>query len=91
MNEAEINAAFGEIFDQALVFHGFADYMRDYLLYVHCTADPRTGIQPETLRYRFIHCVRAIVTTEVRNAAFRPTLRFLSGSKKALSFISFVS
>ena len=74
MKRTEIKRAFGEIFDQALVFHGFADYMRDYLLYVHCTADPRTGIQPETLRYRFIHCVRATVTTEVGDDVWKRSL-----------------
>lgn len=26
----EIQAAFEDVFDQAIVFHGFADYMRDY-------------------------------------------------------------
>lgn len=30
MNAAEIAAAFEDIFDQALVFHGFTDYKRDY-------------------------------------------------------------
>ncbi|WP_435826542.1 YxiG-like protein [Amycolatopsis japonica] len=49
----------------ALVFHGFADYMRDYDVLVYATADPRTGIRPEFLRYRFKHCVRASVTSAV--------------------------
>ncbi|WP_455737815.1 YxiG-like protein [Amycolatopsis japonica] len=48
----------------ALVFHGFTDYMRDYDMLVMATADPRTGIRPEFLRYRFKHCVRAAVTPE---------------------------
>jgi hypothetical protein len=61
----EIRRALDEVFDQALVFHGFADYMRDYDLYIYATADPRTGIAPEHLRYRFTHCVRATVTTAV--------------------------
>jgi hypothetical protein len=74
VNTVEIKAAFEVTFDQALLFHGFADYMRDYLLYVQCVADPRTGIQPETLRYRFIHCVRATVTTEVRNDVWKRSL-----------------
>jgi hypothetical protein len=74
VNRTEIKRAFEEIFDQALLFRGFADYTRDYLLYVHCTADPRTGIQPETLRFRFIHCVRATVTTEVRDDVWKHSL-----------------
>jgi hypothetical protein len=60
---AEIREAFDQVFDQALVFHGFADYMRDYDVFVYTTADPRTGIAPEHLRYRFKHCVRATVTS----------------------------
>lgn len=59
----EIQAAFDDVFDQAIVFHGFADYMRDYEVFIYATADPRTGIRPQYLRYRFTHCVRAVVTT----------------------------
>jgi hypothetical protein len=62
----EIRRALDEVFDQALVFHCFADYMRDYDLFVYATADPRTGIAPEHLRYRFTHCVRASASTAVR-------------------------
>lgn len=61
----EIRAAFDDVFDQAIVCHGYATYMRDYDVYVYATADPRTGIQPERLRYRFTHCARAIATTAV--------------------------
>lgn len=67
VNTEEITHALDEVFDQALVFHGFADYMRDYDVYVYATADPRTGIEPEHLRYRFSHCVRATATTAVRD------------------------
>ncbi len=52
----EIQAAFDDVCDQAILFHGFADYMRDYEVFIYATADPRTGIRPEHLRYRFIHC-----------------------------------
>lgn len=61
----EIRAAFDDVFDQAIVFHGFADYMRDYDVFVYATADPRTGITPQHLRYRFKHCVRAVTTSAV--------------------------
>ena len=37
--------------------------MRDYDVYIYATADPRTGIKPEHLRYRFKNCVRAAATT----------------------------
>ncbi|OHX04168.1 hypothetical protein [Micromonospora sp. WMMB235] len=65
MDIDEIRAAFDDVFDQALVFHGFADHMRDYDVFVYATADPRTGITPKHLRYRFKHCVRAVATSAV--------------------------
>lgn len=71
---AEVAAAFDEVFDQAVVFHGFADYMRDYDVIVYATADPRTGIRPEFLRYRFTMCVRADVTTAVSEQTWARSL-----------------
>ncbi|MGI5505361.1 hypothetical protein [Lentzea sp. CA-135723] len=65
MDAAQIGAALDDVFDQALVFHGFTDYMRDYDVFVCATSDPVTGIPPEHLRYRFRHCVHAAVTTSV--------------------------
>ncbi|MFI5898296.1 hypothetical protein ACIA5D_50280 [Actinoplanes sp. NPDC051513] len=59
VDEAGIQAAFDEVFDQAIVFHGFADYLRDYDVFVYATADPRTEIAPVHLRYRFKYCVHA--------------------------------
>lgn len=66
VNESQLREAFDDVLDQAVVFHGFADYLRDYDVYVYATTDPRTGIIPEHMRYRFTHCVRATVTTAVR-------------------------
>lgn len=63
VDRSGIQAAFDEVFDQAVVFHGFTDYMRDYDVFVYTTADPRTGIAAQHLRYRFTHCVRASVTS----------------------------
>jgi hypothetical protein len=63
VDEHRLRQAFDEVFDQAVVFHGFADYMRDYDVYVYATADPRTGGAPAHLRYRFTQCVRSAVTT----------------------------
>ncbi|MBN6039072.1 hypothetical protein [Amycolatopsis sp. 195334CR] len=65
MDIHQMKEAFDDIVDQALVFHGFTDYMRDYDVIVHAMADPRTGIPPAYLRYRFSHCVRASVTSTV--------------------------
>ena len=47
----QIREALNDVFDQAIVFHGFADYMRDYDVVIYATADPRTSIQPD-MRYR---------------------------------------
>jgi hypothetical protein len=55
VDRSGIQAAFDNVFDQAIIFHGFTDYMRDYDVFVYATADPRTGIAPEHLRYRFKH------------------------------------
>lgn len=57
--------AFDEVFDQALLFHGYTDYMRDYELITHSVADPATGVPPGFDRYLFRYCVEALVTTTV--------------------------
>lgn len=59
----EIVRAFDDVFDQALLFHGFTDYMRDYEVITYATADPRTGISPSFDRFLFRFCVQANVTT----------------------------
>jgi hypothetical protein len=46
VDSPEIQAAFDDVFDQAILFHGFADFMRDYEVFIYATADPRTGIRP---------------------------------------------
>lgn len=74
MDVAEIQTAFDEVFDQAIVFHGFADYMRDYDVIIYATADSRTGIAPEHLRYRFKHCVRTTVTSALTPQIWRKSL-----------------
>jgi hypothetical protein len=74
VDASEIQAAFDDVFDQAIVFHGFADYMRDYDIFIYATADPRSGIRPEHLRYRFTHCVRATVTTALSPEIWRRSL-----------------
>jgi hypothetical protein len=74
VDTSEIQAAFDDVFDQTIVFHGFADYMRDYEVFVYATADPRTEIRPEHLRYRFVHCVRATVTSALSPAIWRLSL-----------------
>ena len=63
MDTAQLKADLDNVFDQALNFHGFTAYMRDYEMFTYCTVDPRTGIAPEHLRYLFKLCVIAEVET----------------------------
>jgi len=70
----ETQAAFDDVFDQAIVFHGFADYMRDHEIFIYATADPCTGIRPEHLWYRFTRCDRATVTTALSPEIWRRSL-----------------
>jgi hypothetical protein len=74
VDRTEIRAAFGEVFDQAIRYHGFADFMRDYDIYIYATADPSTGIRPDHLRYRFTHCVRATATSALTPAIWKRSL-----------------
>lgn len=74
MNRDEIQLAFDDVFDQALIFHGFTDYMRDYELITYATADPSTGIQPSFDRYLFRCCVRANVSTTLTVDTWRKSL-----------------
>lgn len=74
MDRERMREAFDDVFDQAVVFHGFAGHMRDYDVYVYATAAPSSGITPEHLRYQFTHCVRATVTTTLGGGAWRQSL-----------------
>lgn len=65
MDQAALQEHLDNIFDQALVYHGFTQYLRDYELIAHCTADPRTGIAPSFDRFLFKLCVYANVETAV--------------------------
>lgn len=71
---SQIQAAFDDVFDQAVIFHGFADYMRDYEIFVYATADPRTGITPQHLRYRFTYCVRVVATSALTPEIWKQSL-----------------
>jgi hypothetical protein len=46
VNADEIDAALQDVFDQAIVFHSYTDYMRDYEIVTFSVADPSTGIPP---------------------------------------------
>lgn len=71
---AEMTEAFDEVFDQAVLFHGYSKSMRDYDFYLYATADPSTGTAPEHLRYRFTCCVLAEATTTVPAEIWRRSL-----------------
>lgn len=57
VDAAELQGRLDEVFDQALIYHGFTDYMRDYEMIVHCPVVPGTGREPEVVRLLFKYCV----------------------------------
>ena len=65
VNIRELSDAFEEVFDQSIVFHGFAEHLRDYDVLIYVSAVSGTGRTAEYLRYRFTHCVRATVKTAI--------------------------
>jgi hypothetical protein len=67
VNISEIEAALANAFDQALVFHGFTDYMRDYEMVIQLSADPRSGIPTKYSRYVFVNCVQANASTALNS------------------------
>lgn len=74
MDRAAMQAALDEVFDQALVYHGYTDYMRDYELITYAVADPRTGIQPSYERYLFRYCVEVTITSTLTPETWRQSL-----------------
>jgi len=65
MTPTEIQEALDWVFDQAIVFFGFTDYIRDYEVVTFAVADPSTRMPPAHERYVFRHCVEASVRTEL--------------------------
>ncbi|MFJ4898993.1 hypothetical protein [Streptomyces sp. NPDC088727] len=74
MDTAVLEQMLDEAFDHAVVHHGYTNYMRDYEVVVHATADPRTGIAPARLRYLFRYCVEARCETSVAAETWRVSL-----------------
>lgn len=74
MDRAEIERALLDVFDQALIYHAFTDYMRDYEMLFYASADPSTGVPPEHLRYVFRCCVSAGVASTVSPAIWQQSL-----------------
>ncbi|WP_326692257.1 MULTISPECIES: hypothetical protein [unclassified Streptomyces] len=74
MDAAVLEQMLEETFDQAVVHHGFTNYMRDYEVFVYATADPRTGVGPAYLRHLFRYCVEARCETSVSAETWRGSL-----------------
>lgn len=63
MDVIRLQQALDDLFDQALLRHGFVEYSRDYQLAVLPMPAPGTGTTPAPLRYLFRYCVQATCTT----------------------------
>jgi hypothetical protein len=74
MDPVALQQVLDEVFDQALVYHAFTDYMRDYEVIIYATSDPRTDIPPAHLRYLFRFCVEAESQTAVPSDVWRESL-----------------
>lgn len=88
MDRDGIQRAFDDVFDQALVFHGYADYMRDQELLTDRVADPRTGVATVVVT-RFLDRAAAGLdgyVWGVRWQALHPGATLLPASPKAASW-----
>ncbi|MDO3703298.1 hypothetical protein Q3W71_16620 [Micromonospora sp. C28SCA-DRY-2] len=74
MEITQLRRALDDVFDQAVLYHAFTDYMRDYEVIVYLTASPSTGIRPTHLRYLFKFCVEAEVRTALSPETWRESL-----------------
>jgi hypothetical protein len=70
VDEAQLQARLDELFDSELVFHSYANYMRDYELVVYQSVDPRSGLAPRHLRNLFRLCTEADVRSTVLPAVW---------------------
>ncbi|HUS17941.1 MAG TPA: hypothetical protein VM536_23335 [Chloroflexia bacterium] len=56
-----------DLYDSAILRHGFAPYMRDYEIITELFDNGRPGVSPGVYRCCFTHCVEAEVTTCIRD------------------------
>ncbi|MEZ7127711.1 hypothetical protein ACBR40_20475 [Nonomuraea sp. AD125B] len=70
----KLQQALDDLFDQALLRHGFVDHLRDYQLVILPMPDPQTGTTPATRRYLFRYCVQATCTTALPAHTWRVSL-----------------
>jgi hypothetical protein len=71
MDSTAMQAAFDDVFDHAVLFHGFTDYMRDYEIIIYLSSDPASGIPHEQRRLLFKYCVHATVETTLTNDTWK--------------------
>jgi hypothetical protein len=74
VDESEIQHLLDEVSDQAVMYHAFVDYMRDYEVIVYRKTDPRSGIPTVYLRYLFKTCVQATVETALAPSTWATSL-----------------
>ena len=74
MDAESIQRALEDTFDQAIVYHAFTDYMRDYEVIVHAVTHPLTGLRTAYLRYLFKYCAETHVISAVTAQAWRKSL-----------------
>jgi hypothetical protein len=75
VNRAHIQRALDDVHDQALLRHGFADYLRDYELIIRRFDQPRRpAVRFADLRYLFRFCVEAEVRTTLDSQVWRVSL-----------------
>lgn len=74
MDEDELQRKLDTLFDEALVYHAYTDYMRDYEMVVFSSADPRSTQRPTYRRYLFEKCVYVATETAVRKDVWPKSL-----------------
>ncbi|ALV35988.1 hypothetical protein [Streptomyces sp. CdTB01] len=74
MDVPDLQRVLDEMFDHALIYHGYADYMRDYEVIVYMAADPSADIPPAHYRYLFRHCVEARCKSSLAPATWQASL-----------------
>lgn len=74
MNAVDLQNLLDKVSNQAVVYHGFVDYMRDYEVIVRPAGDPVTGVRPAHLRYLFRYCVEARCQTTLSPDAWLESL-----------------
>lgn len=64
MTDAEVERLLEEMFDCALIYHGYTKYLRDYEMVIYQSVDPnpKYGLVPRHLRFVFRICPEVSVS-----------------------------